>query len=344
VSGGSWRAPLAAVAVLSGLVLLARTLGPPPAEQPAPRPGWQTIRPPHEISALAVQDDLLWAGGRDGVFAVDRAGLARDELRCDRSLEFVRALLVGADGTLWIGHLNGLSRYDGTTCHTLTTDDGLPDNRVNALALDRQGRLWAGTSGGAASLDGGGGVIRAADGLLDDMVNVLLADRQGGLWFGSYVAPRGGLSYLKDGRWQYFSTELGLPHNNVTSLFEDRAGAIWVGTGFVDRGGAAVLVADAQRWRIARTLTQNDGLAGAKVRSVFQDALGRYWLGSEYDGLTVLGTAGPIVVTPRDGLAQAEVKAIVQDPDGTVWLASADGLTRVSAEAVQALEPTRSGT
>ena len=339
--GSQWRSLLGVIAVVVGLAALGQTLGASPTDQPDPLPGWQVVRPPREVSALAVQGDIVWAGGRDGVVAVDSTGQVRLALDCDRPLEYVKALLVDANGVLWIGHLNGLSRYDGAGCHTFTTDDGLPDNRVNALAVDHQGRLWAGTSAGAATLDAPRAVVRVADGLLDGMVNVLLVDRDGGQWFGSYVAPRGGLSYFKDGTWQYFTVETGLPHTNIASLLQARDGAIWVGTGFYDRGGAVVLVPDGDRWRISRTLLPSDGLAGAKVRSIFQDDRGRYWLGSEYGGMMVLGEAGSAVFTTHDGLAQAEVKAMVQTPDGAVWLASADGLTRLSAEAVSALALTR---
>jgi ligand-binding sensor domain-containing protein len=67
---------------------------------------------------------------------------------------------------------------------------------VNAILQDQSGRLWAGTSGGAAICDGENWqALNATDGLADDMVNVMLEDRQGGIWFGSYVAPKGGISH-----------------------------------------------------------------------------------------------------------------------------------------------------
>lgn len=335
----AWLAPAGLAALFGGLVTLARWLQPVSINRPEALPGWETIRPPHEVAALAVDGDLIWAGGRDGVVALDRAsGRLAQEIRCERPLEYVRALLARRDGSLWIGHGDGLTRWDGRSCATFTVDDGLPDRRVNALAEDQQGRLWAGTWGGAAVFEGESWrSLHASDGLLDDMINVLLVDRQDGLWFGSYVAPRGGLSYLQDGRWQHFATEDGLPHNNVTSLLEDRQGAIWVGTGFFDRGGAVRLVRAGDAWRIDRTLAQTDGLAGAKVRSVFEDGEGRLWLGSEYDGLTILSQDGAPLGRVRDSLANPEVKAIAEDPDGQLWLASLDGLTRVSAVAARTL-------
>ncbi len=338
-TGWRWRYPLAAAMLLASVIVLSRLAAPAPTPSDPPLPGWQTIRPPHEVAALAVQGDVVWAGGMEGVARIDRrSGALLDPLPCEPPLTQVRALLVATDSTLWIGHQNGLTRFDGHSCTTLTPADGLPDQRVNALAWDGRGQLWVGTRGGAAVMtDAGWRTYHVADGLLDEMVNALLVDHQGGVWFGSYSAPRGGVSVLRDGRWQHFSVENGLPHNNVTSFFQDRQGAVWVGTGFYDRGGAVRLVPRDDVWRIDRVLTDQDGLAGAKARSIGQDSLGRYWFGSEYSGLAVMDNDRVMAITNQHGLSDNEVKAILPDADGNVWLGTRDGVTRVGAEAVRAL-------
>jgi ligand-binding sensor domain-containing protein len=310
----------------------------------APHSGWQIIRPPYEVSALAEQGQIVWAGGMDGVFALDRnTGDLIRELHLDSPLEGVRALLVDQAGSLWIGHQAGLTRYEDTTWHHYTSDDGLPDNRVNALLVDEARDLWVGTWGGAAILEGGTRtegtwrVLGKREGLAEDMVNVMLQDRQGGMWFGSYVAPRGGISHLQEGTWQHFSIADGLPHNNVTALIEDDAGSVWAGTGLIDRGGACRLERTETGWAIAEALTQQDGLAGAKVRSIYQDRDGVLWFGSEYDGLARYDGHGWRLFTQADGLAADEVKVILQDVEGDLWLGTTDGVTRIHASALAAL-------
>jgi ligand-binding sensor domain-containing protein len=306
---------------------------------PNPPPGWQIIRPPHEVSALAEDGEIVWTGGLDGVFALDRGtGRTIEKLDPDFTLEGVRALLVDRAGTLWIGHQAGLTRLDGSTWRTYTQDDGLPDDRVNALLQDRDGRVWVGTWGGAAVLDGDGWhALKRRDGLAEDMVNVMLQDRQGGLWFGSYVAPRGGISHLQDGTWQRFSTANGVPHNNVNALAEDHAGSVWAGTGLLDRGGACRFRRTETGWVIDEVITQDDGLAGAKVRSILADREGTLWFGSEYDGLARFDGRGWRTFAEADGLAAAEVKVIVQDVDGDLWLGTTDGVTRIRASALAAM-------
>ena len=162
-----------------------------------------------------------------------------------------------------------------------------------------------------------------------DTVNVILQDRLGGMWFGSYVAPRGGLSICWEANCSYFTTQNGLPHNNITSLLEDRDGNIWVGTGFSDHGGAARFVWVENTWQIQEVLTSADGLAGDKVRSIYQDWNGVLWFGSEYDGLAFNSNSWK-VLTEREGLSNAEVKAMLQDNEGNLWIGTRDGLTRIS--------------
>lgn len=90
-------------------------------------PGWSIIRPPHEVSALAVDGDIIWAGGRDGVWRLDQSGEgAPVELECDMDLSYVRALIIDDNGVLWIGHSSGLSYASQGDCRTYLMKDGLP--------------------------------------------------------------------------------------------------------------------------------------------------------------------------------------------------------------------------
>jgi len=71
-----------------------------------------------------------------------------------------------------------------------------------------------------------------------------------------------------------------------------------VATGFSRHGGAARY--SGSKWT---NLTVQDGLAGESTRSVYEDTLGRMWIGSEYDGVAV-GTPGSWeILTEKDGLA-----------------------------------------
>ena len=66
--------------------------------------------------------------------------------------ETVTALLKDSRGYLWVGSLNGLSRFDGERFRVYGVEDGLPKSRIFALAEAADGSVWVATSGGLARL------------------------------------------------------------------------------------------------------------------------------------------------------------------------------------------------
>ena len=103
-------------------------------------------------------------------------------------------------------------------------EEGLIDNRVNDLLLDRHRNLWIATLGGISCFDGRSfRSFTTKDGLPSNRIHCLLEDARGHLWFGT---DRGVVHY--DGR--LFQT-IKSPHiGPVCRIFEDRDGTFWLGT------------------------------------------------------------------------------------------------------------------
>ncbi|WP_051533952.1 ligand-binding sensor domain-containing protein [Desulfitibacter alkalitolerans] len=307
--------------------------------------GWKLIRPPGETYAMIESGDYIWTGGQAGVYKIDRGKFELIEhLSLPREVDYVKALYMDREGALWIGHFNGLTvlKEDGNLI--LEVNEGLPDKRVNCMYEDSQGRLLVGTWGGVAIFNGQSWeAITRENGLMEDMVNVIMEDSLGGYWFGHYVAPRGGISYLRNGKWQYFSVEKGLPHNNITAFHEDTLGYVWAGMGLFERGGAVRFTYNGNEWEIAAALHKEQGLAGEKVRFIFQDHRDVYWFTSEFDGVAVftkealLGGGESHILTEERGLANYEVKVILQDADGVLWLGTHYGVNAIEKDALSRL-------
>ncbi len=300
------------------------------ARQSVPRPvvprGWAIVRPPHEVSALAVQGDVVWAGGQDGLAAIDRR--TADLLPpapAQPLLRSVKALLLDRHNQLWIAHGAGLMRYAGGRWTAFSQRDGLPEGAAGALLEDRQGLLWIGYEKGVARFDGQSfQPLATPDGLVLTAVDTIFQDREERLWFGSSSPTHGGLWSYRAGSWRGYSTRDGLAHNSVNAIIQDHTGALWFATGFSNRGGATRL--SEGRWD---TWTRREGLPGEKVRSIFEDQAGSLWFGSEYEGLAIYDGSRWRRLSPKQGLAGWEVKQVVQDVDGVYWLATEDGVTRI---------------
>ncbi|MBN6151070.1 diguanylate cyclase [Xanthomonas sp. AmX2] len=107
-----------------------------------------------------------------------------------------------------------------------STDDGLPQNSVNAIVQDRDGFLWLGTFGGLARFDGSEFTVYrslADGGPSSDRILQLLYDARGQLWIGSEDA---GVSVYRDGRF----LRLGLCEGRclVRGFVPDADGTLWV--------------------------------------------------------------------------------------------------------------------
>ncbi len=103
-------------------------------------------------------------------------------------------------------------------------EDGLIDDKVNDLLLDRAGNLWIATLSGLCRFDGHTfHTFTTEDGLPNNHIRCLFEDRQGHLWLGT----DGGVAHYNG---QYFQT-IKSPHiAPVSQILEDRDGAFWFGT------------------------------------------------------------------------------------------------------------------
>jgi hypothetical protein len=94
-----------------------------------------------------------WVGYSNGV-AYFEGGAWRQIGKPDFSSP--QAMTLDANGRVWLGSTtSGLTFFDGSVWTNYTVNSNhLPTDRVNALAADSMGRIWAGTSYGLVVVDG----------------------------------------------------------------------------------------------------------------------------------------------------------------------------------------------
>ena len=95
------------------------------------------------------------------------------------------------------------------TFHPWQSQDGLPEETVQAFAQTPDGYLWVGTSGGLLRFDGARFQLFAHENtpaFVENSVFCLLTERDGRLWIGT---DGSGLIEMKDGRFQVYPTEKG---------------------------------------------------------------------------------------------------------------------------------------
>ncbi len=296
--------------------------------------GWTRVAsaagpPSNDVSALASDGARLWVGTFDRGLAVRERGGWRVVAHPDLDAR-VNALVVeprpGAAARIWIATAAGLMTLDGDDVRRLTRRDGLPGRNVLALARLRDGRIVAGTSGGAVVI-GAGGPVRVGP---RDIGNVwaIAEDGDGGLWLGTTTGLYRGPSVAHAGKddaaldpgWQRFSVAGGhLRDDWVTALVgHDRA--VFAGTynGGVTRfalGAADAAIAPTQ---LGDGWINPGGLRwdGDRLYAATMDGL------RSGDGLTATWTTAT-------GLPGKDVTASLRT-GGTTWIATRRGLVELT--------------
>jgi ligand-binding sensor domain-containing protein/signal transduction histidine kinase len=237
-----------------------------------------------------------------------------------------RAIGVLASGVLFLAGSRGLAGPDSAGWsppwvqygpRVWETEDGLPNNRVNALAQTTDGYLWVGTHDGLARFDGTEfTVYKAGNGsaLTRNSIRALCASRDGSL----YIGTEDGLVMLKDGGFSRMDTIDGLAGNTVTALCQSKEGAIWIGT-----------TAGLSRYENGAftNYTMHDGLLFDVIRSVFEDRSGALWVTTP-QGLNCLRNGAVERFTTNNGLPELSVRSVCQDADGALWISSDLGLAK----------------
>ncbi len=193
------------------------------------------------------------------------------------------------------------------------TDNGLPQNSVNAILQTKNGYLWLATSDGLVRYDG----VRFSvfnkgntNGILSNRFSTLFEDREGSLWAGTEDA---GLTRYHNGTFNTYAANEGIPEPWIWWLGEDLQGRLLV-----------VCQHSITRFEGERYVPYvPEGGVTPRIPSFFRRAAGLSFLA--VDGVHRFEGGGFKIYPLPDGLPVSEFNHISQARDGSIWTASKDG-------------------
>jgi len=275
---------------------------------------------------------------------------------------YVRALTAEpARGTMWVGTSTGVHEVDLATLkprNTFTRKQGLANEYVFAVGIDRKGYKWFGTNAGGVSRyrDGEWKTFFPMHGLADYWVYSFASQKDGTLWIGTWA----GVNAVdpKNGKFRTYVKEL--VNEWVYGIAVDAQDRVWFGT----EGGVSMF--DGKTWR---SWTHKDGLGEANgdglpfsantglgtrsrhdlttmtqgsatynpnyVFAVHVAPTGDVWAGTWGGGVSRYDGSRWRNLTTRDGLAGNIVYSIVQGTDGVLWFGTDKGVSRYDGKAWQ---------
>lgn len=289
------------------------------------------------------RDGRIWIG-------TESEGIARYDAVTDRFERFgepdgvpllpIRALADDAEGGLWVGSTGGgLRRLDPTTRrttvwrHDAASPTSLPDDRISAMHVDRDGHLWVGTWRGLARKRAGAETFDRvlsdpADplGFANARIRAIAQVGSGDLWVG---AQQGQVAVIPHAVAN--ATTAPLPAevrrwrgNGISAVAEPLPGEVWVGhSAGIDVHAAA----DARVLRQIRAVSgQALGLDPAEVRALLVDASGLLWVGSFGGGVQRADPRPRGLLSRRyqpgvdPPMPQFNVLTMGEDREGGLWL------------------------
>ena len=196
--------------------------------------------------------------------------------------------------------------------------------QVAALYVDRADRIWAGTAGQGIYLIEKGKVLHPfnSSNLLENTINALAGDDLG-LWAGT---ASGVLRFDRDGHFlQKYSTNEGLPYNNINDIYLDNRHRVWLAT-MAD--GLYVIEHDS----VHRAYLFPDVITRTQMKSLVQDDKGVFWIGSY--GIGVIEVAPDTILNYLDksGLVSNYCYSVTTDHLGSVWVGHSMGISRIFPE------------
>jgi len=265
-------------------------------------------------------------------------------------------------GFLWLATQNGLYKYDGhqyTSYHHEPSNPNSPaSDNIWCIAADKAGYIWLGPAGrGLDRFDPATGLFthfrhnnNDPGSLGNDTVVTILQDHEGTLWIGTL----GGLDRFdsKSNKFLHYRNNANDPTsiscNVVMAIYEDKQGTIWVGTGtpFVGYDSCGGLNKfNRETGKFTRYLHEKKNplsLTDMRVRSIYEDSRGIFWVGTAGDGLHTMdrtkGTFERHLYDPLhpDKLSRPPVKDtllwvadhitfILEDHKGRIWVGTMEG-------------------
>lgn len=276
-------------------------------------------------------DGTIWVGTYGGGLYSKKAGESEFSVMNTSSVpvalqtDFTSAVAADADGGIWVsqnasytnpGNNQGVLYIKGSevTQYTVESNPGtIPNNYVQAIKVDTDGKVWMGSFGGLTIYDPDAGTwttySKADKDFPATSINTITLDGKGGAWLGFYPDGSGTEADPYAGGFCHITSDgtvdKVVPAGGVgDTLFAQS----WVRSIAIDQKGTVWAVA-------AGTNIPNVGGVIWKWKSDNDEP-------SRYEGSTILG----------DYLddEKAEVRVVSVDKDGSLWFGtSADGILKV---------------
>ncbi len=255
-----------------------------------------------------------------------KSGLASDK---------TKTCITTADGDVYIGTDNGLSKISKGTITNYHVSDGLNSETINSLMVDHKGNLWTAGGTGISKMENGkfkSFQIPCEPNAQFDVWS-LFEDHAGKIWIGTYTH---GL-YSFEPQVEKFteeSSQLKIGAKDFFGICEDNNGRMFFGT----LGGVFIYDANGTNGKTTDSIKASDGLSSELIFCMVMDKGNKnLWIGtnqglSKFDVLAYANDKSKNITTygKEEGFTGVESNSngTFLDDNGEMWFGTVNGLIR----------------
>ncbi len=230
---------------------------------------------------------------------------------------------------LWIWNTHVVAQRQNFHFQRLSSEHGLSQSSVRALAQDYRGFIWCGTEDGLNKYDGYKFTVYThqkenPQSIGSDRINCIFEDRQHNLWVGTLG---GGLCLYnrKQDNFTVYTYPKKSPNepfnDDIRAILEDKNGNLWVA---MQTGGLFLFD------KKTKTFVTQYQTFSEDIRVLYEDKIGQIWVGMNGTGLHVFDPKQKKFTqhfTVDNGLTNNYITAITEDPRGHLWVGTEAGIS-----------------
>jgi len=222
-----------------------------------------------------------------------------------------------ASGHLWIGTLDGVSKFDGIEFRNFSLKEGLIDRVILSIYANEDGTVWIGTYAGLSKYENEKiKNFTTENGLIENEIWCIAKGVNNEIWFGTLSK---GISIYSKNKFKTLTTKDGLISDSVLTIYNDNKGKIYIGT----NNGLSIY--DGNRFY---NYTTKNGLPNNRIK-VITKINNDLWLGtpkglSRFDGKIFYN------YFISDGMLDDNIMALTSDKENNLWIGTLKGLIKFS--------------
>jgi signal transduction histidine kinase/ligand-binding sensor domain-containing protein len=236
-----------------------------------------------------------------------------------------------------------------------TTENGLPQNSVSAIAQTPEGYIWVGTFGGLARFDGIHFKIYTTSNtpeIKSNRITALTTDKEGTLWIGT---ERGEIVIYKDRKFKLIDDGKEIKNKTIGNLYADKNGVVWANNAFSLRHCTIEkCIDDKNQKAVSKVSYDSEGnlwkIQDQKLFKFINDKFVQIKLNYEITNSIESNHSGGLWIFHQDtltlyknGVAKDFIKINRKDesyamksmPDGTFWFNYGNDLYRIKNDEIE---------